>query len=152
MEIAYQLNRKDFKGYLVCAWKRMYSLTGENYVAFAWSLVIYIPLGLAAVSLYHFLSENSGAYVKPIYIAVASLAAYFVLLSLGRLYQSKRHIKWGVLDNGWFLASSTLTIIDKGVVTRTNNQEFELAWRGILSGRKNQRIWCSFSSMAWVRL
>lgn len=140
MQIKYQLNRKDFKEYVGIAWKRLYTLTDENYVAFAWNLVIYIPLGVAAMSLYRFLSENSGSYEKPIYIAVAALVAYFALHYLGRLFQSKRHYKWGVLDKGWFLAPSTLTLTDSGIVTRTENQNFELTWKGILSAQESNNL------------
>lgn len=140
MKIPYQLTRSDFEEYSRAAWRRLNSSSGAAYAAFGWNMVIYIPLGVAAMGFYHFLSSHSGRDVVPVQIAAGALLLFFVLAFLGRWAQRRRHFISGVLDGGWFLAPSTLTLSAQGIETRCEHHRFEIAWPGILAIEQTENL------------
>lgn len=140
MEIAYQPTREDYEEYLCVAWQNAESLAGKSGNVLAWSLAVYVPLAVAAVGFFDFLSQYSGPGTSVLFVALGALGWSFIALLLWTGLGKKRYLRSAVLDDGWFLRPATLKLMPQGLETRAGELGFELPWSGILAMRQTDRL------------
>ena len=131
MHLSFRLSRKDLAALQEVASRRVTEVTRANYKLFFFTVIIWIPLGVALAT-YFALYRKYPEAAHDLTIVAAALALGIALF-ICHLYYKQHLTRRGYLsDDGWFLAEQTVDADTDGLGIQTARGHTSFRWTAFM--------------------